>query len=336
MKTSQNHLTSRLLMNRFTRVRGLMKISGFDQITGWIAGIAISGALFSGFWYMAKNIAEKSQALDAARLSETEKHLLSIAASHALKETSSESSHGDEQQSTNSLNPGEATETFEAWGYAGNLAPWYWSTLNEKWAECGQKAGQSPIDISGSKTDESLKALKFYYRHGITHLILHHETIQGDVDPGSYLDWDGERFDLKRVFFRTPSEHRVNGLPWEMEVQLEHIASTGKILMLSVMITTGKATDFLARFSERLPRFKDDIKDIERLNWSDLIPAKRTYWTYTGSQTMPPCTPDTKWVIMTDTVSTSKKLIDQIVLLQKSNVRPVFQLGKRELLRSNR
>lgn len=313
-----------------------MKISGFDQITGWIAGVAISGMLCAGFWYLEEKIAEKSQAVDAARVAETEAHLLSLAANQVHGETGSEESHGDEQQSTNSLNPGAPNETFEAWGYSGNLAPWYWSTLNDKWAECGQKTGQSPIDISGSKTNESLKALKFYYRHGITHLILHHETIQGDVDAGSYLDWDGERFDLKRVFFRTPSEHRVNGLPWEMEVQLEHIASTGKILMLSVMITAGKATDFLAKFSDRLPRFKDDVKDVERINWSELLPAKRTYWTYTGSTTMPPCTPDTKWVIMTDTASTSKKLIDQIVLLQKSNVRPVFLLGKRELSRSNR
>ena len=313
-----------------------MKISGFDQITGWIAGVALSGMITSGFWYLEKNLAEKSQALDAQRVAETEKQLAALAASQPHGESNSEASHGTEQQSTNTLNPGAENQTFEAWGYAGNLAPWYWSTLNDKWAACAQKTGQSPIDISGSKMDEGLKPLKFFYRHGVTHLILHHETIQGDVDAGSYLDMDGERFDLKRIFFRTPSEHRVNGLPWEMEVQLEHIASTGRILMLSVMITTGKAINFMGTFSARLPRFKDDIKDIERLNWAELIPAKKTYWTYTGTTTMPPCTPDTKWVIMTDTISTSKNIIDQIVLLQKSNVRPVFLLGKRELSRSNR
>ena len=270
------------------------------------------------------------------RLAETEKELLAIAAEKSHSESLKDEAQQDDQPSTSSLTHGAENQTFEGWGYTGNQAPWYWSTLNDKWQDCGAKTGQSPIDISGSRLDERLKALKFNYRHGITHLILHHQTVQGDVDGGSFLDWDGERFDLKRVFFRTPSEHRVNGLPWEMEVQLEHIAATGKILMVSVLITPGKATDFLGTFSEHLPRFKDDVKDLERLNWSELIPAKKTYWTYTGSSTMPPCTPDTRWIILTDTVSTSKNLIDQFVLLQKTNTRPVFLVGKRELSRSNR
>jgi carbonic anhydrase len=312
-----------------------MKLSGFDQITGWISAIALSGLLFTGFWYFEKSVATKDMERNAARLAAAEKDLL-VPLTEASREASPEEPAASDLKSTSSLNAGESINTFEDWGYIGHLAPWYWPTLNDKWQACGAKTGQSPIDISGSKLDEHLKALKFYYRHGVTHLVLHHQTIQGDVDGGSYLDWDGERFDLTRVFFRTPSEHKVNSLPWEMEAQLEHVAVTGKRLMLSVLITPGRDSEFLSSFSGHLPRYKDDIQGIERMNWQDLIPSKKTYWTYIGSTTTPPCTPDTRWIVMTEPVTTSSKLIDQFVLLQKSNTRPVFFLDKRELARSNR
>jgi carbonic anhydrase len=311
-----------------------IKIKGFDQITAWIGGMAISGIIFAGIWYAGKWIANHKLEADEERVAAAQRDLKNLG-KDTPRHASPEAPHANESAQTASRAQ-SGSEPHEHWGYSGNLAPWYWSGLNTKWAACGAKTGQSPIDISGAKLDESLKSLKFYYSFGITHMTLQHETMQGDIDQGSYMEWDGERYDLRRAMFRTPSEHRVNSLPWEMEIQLEHVAVTGKIIFVSFLVTPGKPSEFINYVTSNLPRMDGETKDIERVNWANLLPKKRTYWTYTGSTTTPPCVPDTKWIIFTDQISTSKKTIDKLVLLQKANVRPVYPLGKRSLSRSNR
>jgi carbonic anhydrase len=224
----------------------------------------------------------------------------------------------------------------ENYGYSGNLAPWYWANLNDKWKNCASKVNQSPIDLSGAKLDEKLKTLKFFYQHGITTIYFEHQTVKGKVERGSYLEWDGERFDLETVYFRTPSEHRVNSLPFELEAQLEHTAVDGRKLMVSTLFTPGKSNDLMERVAKNIPTLPDDTRDIDRANWIDLFPLKKTYWTYVGSSTTPPCSPDVRWIVFTQESYTNKSSIDHFGLRQKANARPVYTLGERRLVRSNR
>lgn len=315
-----------------------IKFKGFDQITAWVGGIGLAAIIFTAVWYTSKNVAKNMEASNVARLEQIEKDVdkLSAKAHETLAQKTEAQSEDSTSKSTEHNIVGKPSDTLEAWGYSGNLAPWYWASLNERWSQCGGKQNQSPIDISGAKIDERLKSLKINYQHGVTQLTLHHETVQGDIEHGSYIEWDGERFDLTRVFFRTPSEHRVNSLPWEMEVQLEHKSLTEKVIMLAVLVTPGSRSGVIDGMAESLPRYKDEIIDHSQLNWSDLLPSKKTYWKYVGSSTIPPCAPDVTWLILTETTTASKKAIDKFVVLQKSNVRPVFSIGKRELRRSNR
>ena len=317
-----------------------MRLRGFDQVTAWFSGIMMSALVFTLIWYGSKYIAsldsEKDQARVEAALKELDEEGTNESENDSVESKATGKSSPGQTSGNSSGNRSGQAEAFAKFGYSGNLAPWYWASLNEKWHQCGLKTGQSPIDISGAKLDDRLKKLKFHYTYGITRTTLHHQTIQGEVERGSYLEWDGERFDLNRVYFRTPSEHRVNGLPYEMEVQLEHSAVTGKTIMLSVLITPGKNSEIIDNITQHLPSMDEEIQEIERLNWQNLLPAQKTYWSYTGSMTTPPCTGNVLWVLMTNTVTTSKASIDKFVLKQKSNVRPVFSLGKRELSRSNR
>jgi carbonic anhydrase len=312
-----------------------IKIRGFDQITAGISGVALSGALFTSIWYIGKCSASREQEAESLRFEQTEKKLKHLEDASTKKMTR-EAEDLPTNKATENLSVGASVETLEQWGYSGNLAPWYWAQLNDRWKACGAKTDQSPIDISGAREDEALKALKFNYFHGVTKLTFHHQTIQGDVERGSWLDWNGDRFDLTKIYFRTPSEHRVNSLPWEMEAQLEHQAVTGAKIMVSVLMTPGKSNEIMTRLSENLPRVKDEVKDVERLNWIDLIPNKRTYWTYMGSATTPPCETGVRWIILNSPLTTSKSTIDRFVMKQKANTRPVYLLGKRPLTRSNR
>ncbi len=315
-----------------------VKFKGFDQITAWVGGITLSALVFTGLWYTSKNIAKNIANSEATRLDLAQKDIEKITASqrHEATERLETLNEQPDAKSTDYLTAGKPISSEDTWGYQGNLAPWNWGTISEKWSNCASKVNQSPIDISGSKLDERLKTLKFSYKHGEAHLTLRNSTVQGDIQTGSFLEWDGERFDLNRVLFRTPSEHRVNGLPWEMEVQLEHKSAREQVIMIAILLTPGKSSPLLEEISSNLPRFREDTKDFSGINWLELFPKKKTYWKYAGTSTVPPCESNVTWIVMTEPVSTKATHIDKFVKLQKSNVRPVYTLGKRALARSNR
>jgi carbonic anhydrase len=307
-------------------------IKGFDQITATLGGIAISGALLATVWYGGKYLASQEAEREEAMVARAEKELKASAARQSPPHAGVDGGHHSARPDSTA----RPVETQEIWGYQGNLAPWYWGNLRSEFKNCAAKTNQSPIDISGSRLNESLKALKLNYFHGVTAMTFHHSTVQGQVERGSWLDWDGERFDLKDVRFRTPSEHRTNGLPWEMEVQLVHQSVSGAKINVAILMTPGAGHSFMKRLSDEMPTLKDEVKDIERLNWRDVFPAKRTYWSYIGSETIPPCEPDVRWIILTEPVHVPKSTIDRLVTSQKNNIRPVFPLGQRALHKSNR
>jgi carbonic anhydrase len=298
----------------------------------------MSALVFTGIWYTGKNIAKNIAQSQENRLEQAKIDLEKLTEKHAQEASRRLESHGqkDDAKATDHLTAGKPISGDDRWGYTGNLAPGYWGSISERWSNCASKLNQSPIDISGSKLDERLKSLKLSYKHGEAHLTLRNSTIQGDIQSGSYIEWDGERFDLNRVFFRTPSEHRVNGLPWEMEVQLEHKSARDEVIMISVLVTHGRTSPILEEIAANLPRFREDTKDFSGIHWLDFFPKKKTYWKYIGSSTIPPCEPNVTWLVMTEPVSAKAADIDRFVKLQKSNVRPVYALGKRHLGRSNR
>jgi carbonic anhydrase len=311
------------------------RLRGLDQISAWFGGILAAAGVMAVVWYGSKfyvnKVEEKRAAEITATIAEIDK------TNQELTDRVTEPGKtGPKEHGTPHGSPQKAQTPLQNYGYTGSLAPWYWANLHEKWSQCGATSGQSPIDLSGARLDERLKSLKFYYQHGITSVSFEHQTVTGQIERGSYLEWEGERFDLEKVFVRTPSEHRANSLPFEMEVQLEHSSIDEKKVMVAILFSPGKGNDLLERLAQNIPTIPGDSREIERANWADLLPKKKTYWTYVGSSTIPPCEQGVRWIVFTDDASASKSVIDHFVLKQKANARPVFNLGKRSLTRSNR
>lgn len=311
------------------------KIKGLDQISAWVGGILAAGAVMTIVWYGTKFYVGKEEEKRSAEIAATIREIEDVkidarenGATHAQSE--------HKAQNDEAPNRLEQAMPHQNYGYSGNLAPWYWANLSDKWHRCGSETGQSPIDLSGATLDEKLKSLKIYYQHGTASLSFQHQTLKIRVERGSYLEWEGERFDLEHVYTRTPSEHRVSSLPFDMEIQLEHMSINHKKLMVSVLIVPGKSNPLIERLAQNIPTIPEDTREIARVTWADVLPRKKTYWTYMGSSTIPPCEEDVRWIIFTDESSSSKSAIDHFVLRQKSNVRPVFSLGTRSLTRSNR
>lgn len=311
-----------------------VKIKGLDQISAWVAGILGSLVLLTIFWYGSQYYVNRAQEKKQSEIQAVLRDIQSMTKETQQEHITANQSQAHAQSTQNK--PKSTSSNFHNYGYTGNLAPWYWGNLNESWRLCESGQSQSPIDLSGARLDERLKTLKFFYRHGITSFSYSHQTVIGVIERGSYLEWDGERFDLSQVFIRTPSEHRVNSLPFEMEIQLEHAAVDGRKIMVSVLLTPGAPNGLTERISKSIPSMPQDSHDVEQLKWDEIFPNKKTYWTYMGSATIPPCHEGLRWIVFTQDVPTSKATIDRFVLKQKSNARPIFNVGKRSVTRSNR
>ena len=322
-----------------------IKIRGFDQITAWIGGTLVACALLGMFWMISKcalqkEVTEKEQSTEKAN------KFLTAQESSTKIEPKGELSSDSESVAEPAIEKTNGAD--DRWGYIGTIAPWRWADLDPAWSLCSKGKSQSPVDISAAKTDPQQKGLRFHYRHGTTVFSLQNQTVQGKIEQGSWMDVDGERYDLNGVYFRTPGEHRVNGLPFEMEIQLIHTELSGKKLNVSVLVAIGNthaaknetthaaAHDQIDRIVQALPRFAGETQSLSQWNWNDVLPAKLTYWSYRGSATIPPCQEDLAWYILTEPIRTSAKQIDPFVLLQKNNARPEQPLHGRVIARSNR
>lgn len=310
-----------------------LKLSGFDQVSAWIVGVVVAGALISITLFIGKKV-DANRELQKEERAQQAEQLLAEARESSHESTSKIA--GDDVPEKEKTDADVAMPLTSTFGYAGATAPWRWSDLKDEWKLCGSGKKQSPIDLSGAKIEPKLKALKFNYQHGVTTLALANQTIQGDVALGSWLDIDGDRYDLRKISVHTPSEHRVNGLPYEMEIQFHHRELSGRTAIVAVLVTAGKSHPALLKLANTLPRYEGESSTLDRFIWTDVLPAKRTYWEYEGSETTPPCKEDVEWIVLTNTIDAATREIDSIAHLQKNNARPTQELGRRTLRRSNR
>lgn len=311
-----------------------LAIKGFDQVTAWIGGVVLAGGIIGLLFFVGKTADRQQEERKEERAKEAEE-LLAEKSSAPRTQTESANDHAQDKHAKDKSQEPSHKEA-SVFSYTGASAPWRWSDMKEAWKLCGSGKKQSPVDISGAKINPKLKALKFNYQHGVTALSLTNQTVQGEVEFGSWLDIDGDRYDLKTISVHTPSEHRVNGLPYEMEIQFHHKELSGKIANVAVLITAGKSNPAILRLVKALPRYEGENGSLKRYIWSDILPAHRTYWQYEGSETTPPCTEGVEWIVLTNTTAAASREIDALANLQKNNSRPTQELGRRIIRRSNR
>jgi carbonic anhydrase len=64
----------------------------------------------------------------------------------------------------------------------------------------------------------------------------------------------------------------------------------------------------------------------------DLMPEVKTYYTYTGSLTTPPCSQGVRWILLTTPIELSATQIEAFQTIFAMNARPVQELNQRDLL----
>ena len=219
------------------------------------------------------------------------------------------------------------------WGYAPENGPEIWAQLDPAYRICSVGTQQSPIDIV-DPVPAKLPVLTFNYQSIPVKLYNTGNTIQVDAPEGSWMAVDETKYHLVQFHFHAPSEHKVAGQAYPIEVHLVHQSEAGALAVVGVFVAAGRINTTYGTFSHALPSVSGESQQIEgvRLDLQGLLPSQRDTYRYMGSLTTPPCSEDVKWFVMTTSVEMSHSQIATFKAILDGNNRPVQPLNGRELV----
>ncbi len=218
------------------------------------------------------------------------------------------------------------------WGYAGDIGPAHWGRLSMAFGLCDRGRNQSPVDIAAA-VQSGLPALRFDYRPAPLRLVNNGHTIQFNYGRGSYLSIDGKQFELLQLHFHSPSEHRLGGAAYVMEVHLVHSDEQGDLAVVAALFREGRPSAFIESLWNKLPaRVAEVTAHDMSLNAADLLPADKSYYRYHGSLTTPPCAEGIDWLVLKSPAELSRDQVAKFRSLIGENARPVQPLHGRTVL----
>jgi carbonic anhydrase len=228
-----------------------------------------------------------------------------------------------------------ATDAPAPWSYGGMSGPQAWGRLKPEYSACAVGQRQSPIDIrDGLALD--LDPVKFDYQPGNFAIVDTGHTIQVNVAPGNAIEVGGRRYALQQFHFHRPSEERIDGRQFEMDVHLVHQDAEGRLAVVAVLLERGAAQPLLQTLWKHLPLEKQEAVTVPvAIDLNQLLPADRRYYTYMGSLTTPPCSEGVLWLVMQQPLAVSARQIDIFSRLYPMNARPMQRAAGRMIKQSN-
>lgn len=221
------------------------------------------------------------------------------------------------------------------WDYGESHGPSHWGELKPEFAPCKDGHRQSPIDIRNPQK-ATLPQIQFDYKSSPLHIIDNGHTVMINYSPGSSISVNGKKYALKQFHFHRPSEEKINGNGFEMVVHLVHTDDEGKLAVVAVLLQKGEDNPLVHELWNDLPKEKEkeEFLDSVKIDVAGLLPADRSYYSFQGSLTTPPCSENVTWFVLKHPVSVSQAEIDQFSKLYRHDARPTQPLYDRVVLES--
>jgi carbonic anhydrase len=219
--------------------------------------------------------------------------------------------------------PSLAGEESPHWTYGGVNNPTHWGELSEDFTACEVGRNQSPIDIEKS-VDSSPAAISFNYNPVPLEIANNGHTVQVNYQPGSTVTIDGETYELLQFHFHTPSEHQIGGEAAPMELHLVHRNDANQLAVAGVMLENGATNPVINTIWQNIPE-QQKVNAVEgmTINAANLLPNNKSYFSYEGSLTTPPCSESVMWHILTEPIQVSEAQIAAFERLYPVNARPI-------------
>ena len=208
---------------------------------------------------------------------------------------------------------------------------WSFKNYGKNWeCKCTEGKQQSPIDLPRRKTalptqgaalfdyfKVSKANAKFVWEDGMV-------KIKGTF--GTLTDVDMAEYEAYEIRIHTPSEHRIRGKQYDMEIQIVHKPLTqgdmAKKAILSVMFekrygSSNKffdSIDYLNLPDKYNPEVVLDTDvDINLLLTDEAgltLPGAFNYYFYHGSMSSPPCDEHVQWFVVADVLPLGSTVLD--------------------------
>jgi carbonic anhydrase len=218
------------------------------------------------------------------------------------------------------------------WSYSGETGPAHWGSLAPEYALCATGLSQSPINID-APSRRDLANISFNYQPSPVEIVNNGHTVQVNYAPGSFIELDGQRFDLAQFHFHSPSEHTIGGGTAAAEMHLVHKSANGSLAVVGVMIQEGAHNNAFAPVWSNLPASEGPARKVgATIDADDLLPADQRTYRYNGSLTTPPGTEGVKWCLMVEPVTMSASQIADFRKLYFGNNRPTQARNGREII----
>lgn len=264
------------------------------------------------------------------------------------------------------------------WGYQGDYAPEFWSNKYP----LASGSHQSPIDINTQQAiyDSRLNqhVLEFAFSAKCFTKVLNTGSsfkVTGENEASSKIT-GGPLNDNVYKFAQfhmhwgnddsTGSEHLVDGHSYAAELHfvtwnsslyenVNQAAGSNKhdgLGVLGVFVKVGKNNHEFAKLLDSVSHIplRDQSVDLsEPLDLKNLFPNDtKSYWTYLGSLTTPPCTESVKWIVFKEPIEISREQLERFRHMYQcknsseccetfkisKNYRPVCNLNDRKLFKS--
>ncbi|WP_103070088.1 carbonic anhydrase [Aquimarina sediminis] len=210
----------------------------------------------------------------------------------------------------------KALENEKHWSYKGETGPEHWAEI-VKDSDCGGTF-QSPINIItiDAVVDKKLKPLDIRYAKEtkIHEVINNGHSIQYNFEKGDYINYNKNKYVLKQIHFHESAEHTIDGIRYPIVIHMVHVSTKGEFLVVAVMAKEGENStpfEFLESF---LPIKKGEVKQVnESFDLTENLPENKSYYTYKGSLTTPPCTEGVNWFILKNPITVS---LQQVLTLR--------------------
>lgn len=221
------------------------------------------------------------------------------------------------------------------WSYEGATGPEHWAELNPEFKQCATGQRQSPIDVHDT-IKVNLEPIQIDYHSTAFSVIDNGHTVQVNLKPGNTIQVMGRRYELLQFHFHRPSEERINGRQFDMVAHLVHKDAEGHLAVIAVELERGREQPTVQTVWDNLPLEKnEELAAQVPLDPSALLPQDRSYFTYMGSLTTPPCTEGVLWMVMRQPVEVSAQELDIFGKLYPMNARPLQDAAARLIKESN-
>jgi carbonic anhydrase len=210
------------------------------------------------------------------------------------------------------------------WGYTGAYGPAHWGSLDPTYRVCSAGQRQSPINLVRPARG-TLPRLRFSYRNSSFAVDNDGHSLGAEAGSGNIVTVSGVAYQLSQFHFHAPSEHRVGGHSFALELHLVNKSSSGRLLVVAVLIRPGRANRAFDRLIAALPASPGQRRRLTGLNALSLLPEKGqgARYIYSGSLTTPPCTEGVSWNVFATPVELSPAQIRRFTAIYDHNNRPL-------------